>query len=524
MHRDRKRSQHIRLIWSRLFWCALLMIPLISGCEGETGVDTMLPPQCVPGRVKSCPCIGGTQGVQECSLDGRRYLTCQCKGGTTRARSTPFSSSPKSKTRTLPHLKSSTLEAMNRSRGSTSRGQPTLRVGSLEPPKKTSKYKKKTNKVYSASKKQSRYSSKSAPPSRSTVQKQYKSSAPPKRGLTHSGTSSQEWWFISEVLEKCVIANDVNGIDYSPSHMLGNGCYIKSQTLDRMLINCNDPPLGPRVFNYTKSEALCWSDLGISPKKSKTTSSYPPASSKRASKSSTTSSTRQSSLWSCMCYQERYRGSAVNATACRPTRSACLELEGKVSNGSSPVLIPKSTSVPCGKYKTKYPWSRFGKRTDWIPSSHQGSWWSPNGCLLKKSRISSKMKSASRSFKSSKSPRAYKSAKAPVRRTASSPSQTTKKEAEAIAREQRRQNEVNSCEATCWAHLATKDDLKKRFETERVPKHLTWGKTFADRVDFIMRTCVAKQLGRGQDPLRGRQCFKEGVKSCQRFCERSKKN
>ena len=50
----------------------LLGVLVLVGCGGVESA-----PRCEPGRVQSCPCVGGTQGAQECGLGGA-WSACVC--------------------------------------------------------------------------------------------------------------------------------------------------------------------------------------------------------------------------------------------------------------------------------------------------------------------------------------------------------------------------------------------------------------------------------------------------------------
>jgi hypothetical protein len=55
-------------------WVAAVAVAMMGCVETPARV-------CDPGRVESCPCVGGGRGVQMCAADGRRFLACEC--GTT---------------------------------------------------------------------------------------------------------------------------------------------------------------------------------------------------------------------------------------------------------------------------------------------------------------------------------------------------------------------------------------------------------------------------------------------------------
>lgn len=55
----------------------------IAACGSSGSSDaTTGGTNCTPGEQKACACPGGTQGVQQCSADGRSLEDCQCGGST----------------------------------------------------------------------------------------------------------------------------------------------------------------------------------------------------------------------------------------------------------------------------------------------------------------------------------------------------------------------------------------------------------------------------------------------------------
>lgn len=58
--------------YNLLFCLVSLSTAVYMSCSDSSGQN------CVPGDVKTCPCLGGTQGVQECADDGSRWEACQC--------------------------------------------------------------------------------------------------------------------------------------------------------------------------------------------------------------------------------------------------------------------------------------------------------------------------------------------------------------------------------------------------------------------------------------------------------------
>jgi hypothetical protein len=81
--------------------------------DTDSGTDTAEDPTdggeagnaCVPGKVESCPCTGGGQGVQTCNLEGDAFGPCDCPdptGVSGDAESSGESSSPTNATVTNP--------------------------------------------------------------------------------------------------------------------------------------------------------------------------------------------------------------------------------------------------------------------------------------------------------------------------------------------------------------------------------------------------------------------------------------
>ena len=62
---------------SRSFPGSILLLTACLALLHLTACDGTDPARCVPGRVESCPCVGGTQGVQEC-LAGGTFGPCDC--------------------------------------------------------------------------------------------------------------------------------------------------------------------------------------------------------------------------------------------------------------------------------------------------------------------------------------------------------------------------------------------------------------------------------------------------------------
>lgn len=567
--------------------CMCVCVACLISCSND---ESMLPPQCVPGKVESCPCINSGKGTQVCSNDGRRYLQCQCS--TTQDNSFTISRFSKSKTTSPPsnivekpktptvqklptqrknHVKKQgklltklikdrdERKRLERSQIESNRLKNTSLPATVLDKKNDVLEEKKHKKQIFVSSSTSTHPQTSKPTKKSIdhhknkIKQDSNSSnrkdvtlstsksvinysnepVPPARSKRNQRMRSQLFWFFSEALETCVLASDVNGVNYSPSTMLAGGCYQKSREAGRMRIKCEDPPLGPRVFEYMNTRELCLKDsqqnalsaniknqsslksatLPRSTHRS-TPSEYHVKKKKKTSKSKEKTHHNKNSLktWYCICYQERYHGKVENSTACRPTQTSCRDLEEKIKTGSHP-LIANSTSVSCSAYFAHKPWDRFGLRYHWLPSNHPGAWWTPRGCFLKEKKFKKRKSSTSRSRSSSKKR---------VQRRSKKRSRALPKKVTSINKPKPKTQSSTTCDMTCWAHLADSKDRQKRFGQSSVPKELMWGQFFAERVKLIVRTCVARRRAQRQDPTRSKTCFKEGVKACARFCERSK--
>ena len=90
----------------------------------------------------------------------------------------------------------------------------------------------------------------------------------------------------------------------------------------------------------------------------------------------------KSEIWSCLCYQERYQGKAMDVTTCRASQQKCEALQKKVIKGSK-TLIKNSMSLPCTQLQAKHPSDVLGSPNKWIPSKKTGATWTPAGCFLK---------------------------------------------------------------------------------------------------------------------------------------------
>ena len=86
--------------------------------------------------------------------------------------------------------------------------------------------------------------------------------------------------------------------------------------------------------------------------------------------------------WFCLCYQERYKGAVVNATACRKTLKQCRILENKASTKGSKVIVKDSLIRSCEPVMGKHPSKTLKSKKTWLDSARPGATWNPTGCLI----------------------------------------------------------------------------------------------------------------------------------------------
>jgi len=354
-----------------------------------------------------------------------------------------------------------------------------------------------------------------------------------------SGDAAQErqrWWLISSAAARCLpTADDGGGAqgggEEHPVRLLAAGCYIKQRSGGLMVIRCDDPASGVRTLEFAETLARCQEVLN--PRDRAAAPSAPEPSSLTIPVVSVPSPVDPDDVpavpappapraaeppyddprplaagereWHCLCYQEVYRRVASPSTSCRNSRETCLDLAAKIAEGT-PLLVRGSMTVGCRRYAMRQPWDSFGIQDYWLPSTEPGSWWTPRGCFL------------DGSVAHLTPPRAgVPRAPAPRAPTPAAPA------APALpARGTLKPAEAESCDLACWAHLAPKGDLARRLGGDDVPKALEWGRPFADRVNLLLKTCVARREKRGPSPSGRQACLDEGVKACARFCERSK--
>ena len=85
--------------------------------------------------------------------------------------------------------------------------------------------------------------------------------------------------------------------------------------------------------------------------------------------------------WYCLCYKEKIDGLATQCTACRASRSQCMNLK-KVANGGRKPFVANSVTRACEEFYGQHPGDQLAGRHAWMPSKLAGAWWSDQGCLL----------------------------------------------------------------------------------------------------------------------------------------------
>jgi hypothetical protein len=488
-------------------------------------------PKCVPGRTVACPCVPGGHGIQRCAEDGSRFLECECAHSDPPLQSL---SGPQAHLNTVKrHSKSSRKGSSTQERNPifeqslpSSFAQPKYAVAaSLNKNRKEKN--KATTMVALEAKIEDVSASKKSSKLPVSATKMFK---------LNIRNQQEKWWFYSETLERCVHAENVNGIDYAPLKLLSEGCYRLGHT-DEMTVRCDDPPLGPQTYRFSDKERDCiakrsaglehlnaQSKLEKAEKKSKISVLEPVIEGQRQKKRGNRngySKQRKSGdirKWHCMCYKEIVKGTPTLSTACRPTRAMCHDLMDKVKVGS-PILVKGSLSASCQERRGLAPWNAFkgtgSRRYYWQPSSHPGAWWSAEGCFLTGSR------SSSRATRSSSSSRKDKT-------------KTNNKEAEVIPSEVLRPigtsrslikygqkgsaPRLERCEETCRANLSSDQERRELYGVSTVPPLLRWGKSFAERVKLVKTICMSNQ-GKAK---RGREiCLRKVISKCSKYCERT---
>ena len=88
--------------------------------------------------------------------------------------------------------------------------------------------------------------------------------------------------------------------------------------------------------------------------------------------------------WFCLCYQERYKGAVVNATACRKKLKHCRTLENKVLTKGSKAIVKGSLIRSCAPVMGTHPAETLMSKKTWLNSARPGATWNPTGCLIPK--------------------------------------------------------------------------------------------------------------------------------------------
>ena len=483
----------------------LLLTALVAPCWGcLESADPLanLPPQCVPGRIVACPCLGGAQGYQTCAEDGKRFMQCVCPNAsaalTASPTASPFpSSSPSAFPSARPSEEMTSPPSPSALTPPPSLGDPLEALAPEEPDPLTSKLTQPQRRP--------------APPNTPTQEPQEEIELKPiilSRADTPavepdgSGSGRQRWWLVSASAARC-LSTDSGEEAQHPVRLLAAGCYIKQRSAGLMTVKCDDPNSGARTLEYTETLARCQEIVNPRDRLPPRLSPAPRDAGREEPALNTMNIKRGDREWHCLCYEEVYQGAPSLSTACRATRESCLELAAKVDEGT-PLLIKGSVSVGCKRYSMREPWDNFGVRYQWLPSSQPGSWWTPRGCFLDPSAPRRPARRAATRAPSSPSPSS----------PSLSPAPTTSASLKGVT--------PDSCEQTCWAHLAPTSDLARRFGGSSIPKALEWGRPFADRVNLLLKTCIARKEKQGPSASGRQACLDEGVKACARFCERSK--
>ena len=491
------------------------LIFMTTGCSES--------PQCVPGRTVACPCVPSGQGIQRCAEDGSRFLECECAHSEPLIQSLSGAQAHLSTTVKSKQSKVEKSHALHNQPLSTSFARPKYAVAaSLQ---SSARDDSKSAKVIALEAKieDAKVSKRPSKPSM-TATKMFK---------LNMRNQQKKWWFYSETLERCVHAENVNGIDYAPLKLLSEGCYRLGRT-DEMTVRCDDPPLGPQTYRFSDQERDCISRRSARNRPIKHQVRDNQGSQKveisvlepvieahdskkrKRRRNMQDKSMGEQRIWHCMCYEEVVKGSPTLSTACRPTRAMCKDLTNKVKVGS-PILVKGSLTARCQERRGSAPWNAFkgkgARRYFWQPSSHPGAWWSAEGCFLKSSRIRSK----------TRKPKGHK------RNTASPKEQDERIPSEFLrpigtSRSLIKYGQSGSapkserCEESCRANLASSRERRELYGVSEVPPLLRWGKKFAERVKLVKTICMSNQ-GKTR---RGREvCLNKVISKCAKYCERT---
>ena len=513
-------------------------------------------PQCVPGRSVSCPCIPSGQGVQRCAEDGSRYLECECGHLPSPIKSfdevSVASSSARPKKSSVDRIgEGEEIKPINKASASlltkaiptgfTAQGTAeaaTLdqRAGKGSSPAEVTKVIRKASKAPRV-----------VPLAAEIVEaNDKKSSSSPKVSATkmfklNLRNQQKEWWFFSETLERCVLADNVNGIDYAPLKLLSEGCYrLGGEGL--MVIRCDDPPLGPKTYRFAEQKRECVKAKSEAQereraKRAKRTEKPvqiaaldPVIEAKtddpQTSDQQPTSTQDNARSWHCMCYEEVVKGEPTLSTACRPSKEMCRDLSEKVKEGSK-ILVQGSLLAGCQERKGASPWRLFkgkgSRRYFWQPSSHPGAWWSAEGCFLPVSKKRLKAWNAKRSNKRPKSERTITSKRPQKRAREEVPPPELYKpigSKRSLIRfgEKGSAPRAERCREACRANLISAKERRAEYGLSDVPPLLRWGKAFSDRVKLVKTICMSNQ-GKAK---RGRErCLKKVINKCSIYCERA---
>ncbi len=511
-------------------------------------------PQCVPGLVRYCPCASGGKGTQACSDDGKRFSTCECLSTTQSAElSLDHQESwgePVSLTiKPLPHSELPKAIAREDEKLEYVMDQDEIAIP-IQAPVQEPVQEPVQAPVQAPVQEDELDPIKIAKPKSQPIVEQKKSDQqaiavlneinehiPPieqnqtevelpaikvkkstdlpqnleskiievKAITPEPPKPTKQWWVYHDQLSACVNALDLKDDRYELPDLLSKGCKMtKLDQKQRRFITCSSQAFKIKDLVYTEQKEVCdqWvQEIKIQAKVDQNPIETP---SEQVQPSQAQPSVPENEFyavdrtWYCMCYQERYRGKVVDATGCRTHIAQCKDLERRASNGTR-YIVADSLVQECTTFQGKHPNMIFNKG-NWKQLNQPSMLWTPDGCVLQEQKQNKK--STPSPIQESKQPKPI----APVAI-----------EDNPVARE------AMSCSSGCWAHLATESQRMKRFGTDKIPAYLEWSKSYADQVSFILRSCLARNLGEGQDPLKGSACTDEAVDVCVRICRRAQK-
>ena len=554
----RTRLEGSERVLSALFQLCMgfILLSVVTACS-----DAHL---CVPGKVERCPCLPSGNGVQRCAEDGARFLPCECSSPIPQLEvafpsSRALSSTTQSSAQPIKSLQSSTSLNSERLTPNTKGLEAKSRAKQRDP--KPNKVREKAAQRPTQRPRSSETPDDSSSPFKArraqlvALEMKIEDSDARASTLQSKGASGgqvfkqnlrnqqRNWWFYSSALKRCVLTEHDKRGSRTPLRLISDGCYRHLENKEEIVVRCEDPPLGPSTYHFTRSVELCRTRQRESLTKAQVNSKERPkpriaalapviAESPGSSGATSLGAQPQRRLtrsWHCLCYQERVQGVPTHATACRPTKEMCIDLANKVKRGSS-ILVPGSLSVSCQERKGPAPWKTFQKRGSnralWRPSSHPGAWWSPGGCYLPGGPAI--LNSAQvRTSNSKRSNTAQTSTRVSSKRASGTQQQRPQRRGKAarlspqdLARFGSRGSAPRAarCVESCRANLVSSSMRQHLYGVRDVPKALRWGSKHADRVKFIKTTCLRTQpQGQRNEQI----CVDQVIQKCARYCERA---